>query len=182
MKNIISFLFIIGLFTNIIIAQETCENDKILWRENQKLEWTDFLGVRPDSIQDLSVAISSVSIELKGDVYEGEIPDWTVCAFFNKNNSWTITDSKQTLEHEQLHFDIAELTARKIRKRFEELMESKERNNAIYFQEYERIKKEGSNLQKKYDSESYFNSAKQKEWISQIESDLLKYKKYKIDK
>ena len=168
--------------TNFIFAQERSNVDKILWEQNQKLEWIDFSGMPPNPIPNLAEAVTSVHIELKGEVYEDEIPDLLVQTYFLKNSSWTITDSKETLSHEQLHFDIAELTARKIRKRIEELKESKESNSEVYFQEYERIQTEGNDLQKKYDSESYFNNEKQEEWINKIRIDLMRFAEFQIDK
>jgi len=61
------------------------------------------------------------------------VPDFEVKALFVKQESWT-TDSTDIalLQHEQLHFDIGELYAQKIREKIDELKSEGEQSPKVY--------------------------------------------------
>jgi len=124
-------------------AQEISTLKKVLWEEGVKLKWGDFLGEPPNEEEiGIMKAGTASEITLEGDFYEGDIPNFIIKSFFIYEESWTITDSNETLTHEQAHFDIAELYARKIRQRFCELQNVKELDSDIYIKEYRRLRQE----------------------------------------
>ena len=82
------------------------------------------------------------------------------------------------MDHEQLHFDITELYARKIRKRFKELQDMGETDYEEYVKIYYELEKELDAFQQKYDSEVYFREQNQKEWIEKIAKELEELKEY----
>ena len=89
-----------------------------------------------------------------------------------------IENDFELLKHEQLHFDIAELFARKIRRKFKEIQNNREARFSIYWESYNVIWKECRELQKRFDSETnhgrdlnanYIWSIKLKDELSQLE-------------
>lgn len=159
----------------ILIFNLNC--DKLTWDSTNRLSWIDFQGDIPDEIG-LKTAVTFVQIEIVGDVYEGEIPDVKVVANFLKDKSWTVVSDDETLKHEQLHFDITELHARKLRKRFSILVREKEADFEVYKNCYYSIVLDNNEMQKKYDGEVYFNAKRQKEWQEKITKELEELKEY----
>lgn len=164
------YLFIIFLVFNL-----NC--NKVAWDSTSRLIWSDFQGDVPDEIG-LKTAVTFVQIEIVGDVYEGEIPDVKIVANFLKDKSWTVVFDDETLRHEQLHFDIAELYARKLRKKFSILMSEKETNFEVYKNCYYSMVADNTEMQKKYDGEVYFNEVRQQEWQEKITKELEELKEY----
>ena len=88
----------------------------ILWNNDRTLDWSDFLA-KPDSLSEYK-AMTFVQIGLKSEQLDDRIIVEIPTCFY-KNLSWTKSlNNPKLLKHEQLHFDIAELMARKIRKEF----------------------------------------------------------------
>lgn len=96
-------------------------NSCILWTQDYKLKWDDFQGI-PDSTRTYhQQSATKTSIEVTTKIESRKII-YTVSCYFDKEKSWTINHtSKSILAHEQLHFDIAEIYARNLRKKLFEL-------------------------------------------------------------
>jgi len=106
-------------------AQLNQKEEIKVWSENEQIMWKDFI-FKQDSPNGHK-AISLVNIKVKG-FWDESLPNFIVTATFNRNESWTVdTTSVNLLTHETLHFDIAELYARKIRKGVLGLREQKEK-------------------------------------------------------
>jgi hypothetical protein len=91
------------------------------WCENRKLLWTDFRA-NPDA-HSLYSAVSATYIEEKHGCSEAGVFEHEVKAVFVKNESWSVSmDSEALLRHEQTHFDLTEYFARKMRQRFNALV------------------------------------------------------------
>ena len=90
--------------------------DIIYWSEDQPLTWEDFAGKPIDNHHDFSALTSSGIVHYKG-CKNGKII-YKVRAYFERNESWVKTEGRTDyhLSHEQIHFDITELYARKLRK------------------------------------------------------------------
>jgi hypothetical protein len=111
-------VFCLIAFQAAVSFAQTQSRGLLEWNEFYKLSWEDFQGERTEgSIGD---AGTSVSIKAKPYMVNNKVM-YDVYAYFNRNKSWASDKSDKLLEHEQLHFDIAELYARKIRKRISEL-------------------------------------------------------------
>ena len=161
------------LISGIMNAQELPdkENDTlIVWTEDRKLTWDDFRPATFDGTRaatsDIGIDILTVSSSAKGYSHE-------VFSYFLKLSSSTATDNAHVLKHEQLHFDIAELYARKIRHKLQQLKGGnysiKEYHSIIdYF--YEQYFEE----QQAYDNETKhsIDSVKQQEWALRIRNEL----------
>lgn len=147
------------------------DKNRIKWNENTKLQWKDFKGI-PIKEKGLKVAETSVEIIMENGRLENGIPNYDVNCYFLKTESWTIVEDKLTLEHEQLHFDINEIYTRKIRKVLCDLNNRKISNLDNYFEVCDNFLKKCAEYNKKYDSEAYFNEAKQKEWYIKVKTEL----------
>ncbi len=167
-------ILILFLMINVSIERN---GDIIIWNEESRITWSDFDGVPPKD-KGLKLAVSSVRIDIVGDIYENEIPDVAIEAHFIKSKSWTITNDLKSLAHEQIHFDIAELYARKIRQQFELLICKKTSDFDFYEKVYFELTKEHSKTQKEFDGNAYSSKEKENQWKLKIAKELEELKEY----
>lgn len=160
------------------------KEESILWDESNRLEWSDFRG-NPD-VNSVAAAItaSGIIFDFSARTTSTRIVGFTatVEAHFYPNQSWYHKNhvNNIVLAHEQLHFDITELHARKLRKQIDEAHFSLNIKNEIS-KLHSNINKELKEFQKKYDSESDFSRSveTQKAWQVFVEQELVKLTKYK---
>ena len=120
MKKIFFGLYLFfGLF--MILFASSAETDEVIyWSSDYRLTWNDFLGKPRFDYESISALTSSGIIHYNG-CKDGKIT-FKVQAYFEKNESWVkeeaLTDHH--LIHEQIHFDITELAARRLRKSLKE--------------------------------------------------------------
>lgn len=90
--------------------------DIIYWSEDHRLTWKDFEGQPRFDYESISALTSSGIVHYQG-CQDGRII-YKVQAYFEKKESWVKAEAltDHHLRHEQLHFDITELYARKLRK------------------------------------------------------------------
>ena len=147
------------------------------WQEFDPLDWEDFKGYRPDqyngdagSVVKIKAVPYIVRKKIKYDVY----------ALFDKTKSWALERSPQLLKHEQLHFDIAELYARKIRKKILQLSGNKKNDLKTYNREIRKLLNESNEFDRLYDVETLHGSLtrKQKEWEHKVKQSLTSLKDF----
>jgi predicted secreted Zn-dependent protease len=175
-KAAIVFLVLISQ-TVASIAQTTSQN-LIEWNEFYTLSWEDFEGVRTGgSIGDAGTA---VSIKAKPYMVKNKVK-YNVYAYFNREKSWATDKSEELLKHEQLHFDIAELYARKIRKRISELSASGVNDVKIYNEEIQELLDESNSADIQYDLETLHGALvkRQATWEKNVKQELEALAKYK---
>ena len=161
------------------------DNSIIVWKESQKLEWKDFSGEMDKDVFGTAKTVYKIEI-VPIEVYVDEddniqnIEQLSVIAHFYKNLSWTSSRNVALLAHEQLHFDIAELYARKIRKRFSQLKSNGEFRFSQFQFEYSKLMNACKNFQKKYDLETKHGSNinMNKQWIKTIRNSLKELEYY----
>jgi hypothetical protein len=162
-----------------LFAQSSEEPSNIYWNENYKLKWSDFLG-EPKPVFEGNVAVSDISISFSGPRFDGNKGMVKVITSFDRDLSWSIDTSDIVLQHEQAHFDLEEITARKIRKAISNLATQRK----ITFEDISRIYDdcavELDNIQALYDKETEFsnNAKKQAEWIEKITKELKEFEAY----
>lgn len=154
------------------------------WNEAYQLAWTDFKE-QPDA-NARAVAITASGITFGYSIKEAnkQVISYTTAIFthFYPDKSWRKAEAdEQVLQHEQLHFDITELYARKFRQRLTELKTS----NTIGEQLKKlnvTINKELAAFQDVYDTETDFsrNAKEQTRWKSEIAKQLAALSKYKL--
>ena len=147
-------------------------NDHLIeWKPSARLTWEDFKGT-PD-YESENVALTNTSIQLEYG-YDKTSLEYSVKCRFDKTKSWVKIKNDEVLLHEQLHFDIAELYARKLRRqlrdyKFNAKTVAEDVNNI-----YMKIMEEHHSMQKLYDQETDHSRLedRQAEWVKRIESFL----------
>jgi hypothetical protein len=92
------------------------ESDIIYWNDGRVLTWEDFQGDPRYDYHNISALTSSGIVHYRG-CENGQII-YQVRAYFETKESWYKQEAHNNyiLAHEQVHFDITELYARKLRK------------------------------------------------------------------
>jgi hypothetical protein len=182
-KVFIIILFAILVSFRFSVKQIEKKEDIKKWEINSKLRWEDFKG----EVDTTSIfgANSSTTIFFKCKENNGFlIVD--LSAVFKKNKSWVFAfkKSKELLIHEQIHFDITELSARKIRKKCIELktsLLSPEKMADTLYKIYDEIYEyEFKDLEYYYDKQTDHSLIieKQLEWEHKIARELKELNKY----
>jgi len=175
-KFIYLFLFFISF--------QPSEEEYILWNENHRLEWNDFKGAPIINGDAAAITASGLTFSFSARTTSTRLVDFTaiVEAHFYPNQSWYIKEhvNNIVLAHEQLHFDITELHARKLRKQIDEANFSVNIKKEIS-KLHTNINKELKEFQKKYDTETNYSRSieTQKEWQIFVNQELKKLSKYK---
>lgn len=144
----------------------------VLWNPNIRLTWADFKGKVPPAAVPAATTASGISYTYSANLLHHEVHlDYEVNAYFYPNESWYKPEvcDENTLSHEQLHFDISELFARKMRDRLERTSFSDDVKAEIR-KIYKEILEELKDFQDQYDWETNFsrNREKQLEWNQKI--------------
>ena len=108
-KNPISQVSYVSPITPIHSIEETSEY--IPWQEERLLTWEDFQGT-PKRHTD-AVASTSTSLGIAYQIVNGELKYQITCNF-SKIKSWGSMKTDYILAHEQAHFDITEIYARRL--------------------------------------------------------------------
>ncbi|MEM6686234.1 MAG: DUF922 domain-containing protein [Bacteroidota bacterium] len=160
-------------------------DETITWSQQYKLQWGNFEG-EPDFDSD-AVAITASGItyglRIKSFSNSDKIEYKTeVKAHFYPRESWYLKGrvNDTVLGHEQLHFDISELHARKFRKRIEEAQFTKNIQDEIA-KIYDQVNKELRAMQESYDDGSDYSRDYdgQIKWQNFIAKELDRLQKYK---
>lgn len=151
-------------------AQEIEEG--VPWNENIRLTWADFKGKVPPAAVPAATTASGISYTYSANLLHHEvILDFEVTAHFYPNESWYRPElcNDNTLAHEQLHFDISEIFARKMRNKLRRTSFS-DNVKAEVRKIYKDILRELGDFQDQYDWETNFsrNREKQQEWNQKI--------------
>lgn len=155
--------------------------DMVEWNEYYKLSWEDFHG-KPDA-RSAGDAATAVHIKAKPYYVKNQV-FYNVEAYFDRTKSWARDRSVQLLEHEQLHFDIAELYARKIRKKISDMRERGENDVQVYNAAIREILEESNEADVRYDMETLHGAMtkKQAAWEQRVKEELAGLKDYKKKK
>jgi hypothetical protein len=121
----------------------------------QKLSWNDFQG-QPDPRSNGDAA-TAIRIDAK-PYYKKRKLCYTITTWFIPSKSWYRFKSDELLAHEQLHFDLAELYARKARKKVRDLQAQGENNIDIYNDALQSILNESNDADQAYDRETLHGS------------------------
>lgn len=149
------------------------DNDVIVWQESRLLTWNDFKG-KP--AKRFAAASTNYDILKSIEFTNNTTTLIDIKAVFYCKKSWKKEQwiDATVLIHEQKHFDIVELYARKMRKLIQEnnysQLNIKEKTDSLYAI----IDKEMDVYQDLYDDETNgsMNSAKQKEWNQKVINEI----------
>lgn len=97
-----------------------------------------------------------------------------VLTLFRKKASWVRDTTEQiVLEHERIHFDIAELYARKMRKKFQSFRDAQYAVSDIYYQ-VDSLLDAVDQCQEQFDRDTFFgrSSRIQEQWRDRVDAEL----------
>lgn len=108
--------FFVLMISFLIIGKSNKPSENVIyWSDDRPLTWSDFQGNPDYNYGDVSALTSSGILHFKG-CENGKII-YEIKAYFEKDYSWVkeeaLTDHH--LQHEQIHFDITELYAKKLK-------------------------------------------------------------------
>lgn len=96
-------------------------DDYLVWQDGVSLAWDDFRGHPDPESPPYQGAESQLSLALRFSC-TNDVPNLDISAEFDRNRSWARPNLPTSLlEHEQVHFDIAELYVRRTRREFRNL-------------------------------------------------------------
>lgn len=177
-KSTISTILTIGFLLAIFFVDKKNKatakaQDDILWQAERPLTWADFEAA-PDYENNFVKALTASSIRYSYGCQEGEIV-FHIEAIFKKDQSWVKEEARTGyhLGHEQLHFDITELYARKLRKALKEENFPCHRMYA-FEQTIKEYLRNWRTEQLKYDRETFFSVRKEEQshWFYDINIQL----------
>lgn len=153
------------------------ENSLLAWNQYYTLVWDDFQGSPdPDARGDAATAvqISARPYMVKKDIR------YDVTAFFSRSKSWVRDGSGSLLSHERLHFDIAELYARKIRKKIAEMKEQGINDIKSYNSAINALLQESNDVDRLYDAETLHGALpkRQAQWADRVKEGLAQLEPY----
>jgi hypothetical protein len=166
-------------------TKEFSASDTLAWHPETKLTWNDFLAEAPSRNNFAAFTYTLISMEYSAKITNGKVtPKFEIYAAFNKRKSWVKNQKEartaEILAHEQAHFDIAEITARKLRKAL--LNETYSRNNLEdkINTIYQETIQAGDTMQAQYDEESNhgLNKIQQLQWLKRVERELAELADY----
>ncbi|TLP81886.1 DUF922 domain-containing protein [Maribacter sp. ACAM166] len=149
----------------------------VQWRPDVRLSWEDFIGTDPVGSSAAATTASGISYNFE-TFYEGDERKvhFNVHTYFYPEQSWYKPKfcNEMTLLHEQLHFDITELYARKLREQLANTKFSENIKEEVR-KIYKVIIRQLNDFQNKYDSETDYsrNLTVQERWLDEIESALI---------
>lgn len=196
MKNQIlkNIFFFVGFIT--LLSFTFVKDNFILWQENKKLKIQDFKADNKDTVkvnqQQFLGAISAIRIEYSSfQRNKNSVPDFSIKTYFDPNGSWMLLKNDYVLQHEQIHFDLTELYARKMRKSVESLRQKNITNISIYRKKIQHwnVMKEKASNQFDADNQDYYikigqkilfqKNPKQEAWKKKVDRELFQYSLFK---
>lgn len=163
----------------------SAQNQYKVWSKENKLTWNDFKGTTvPDSLSK-HFAVSFVKYEWENyKLFKDSFVIDLVC-YFSISKSWkreTVIEDLDLLNHEQRHFDLAEIVTRRMRMELL-LHESTDIDSTIMYFNFiakDKYVKERSKLMLQYDKETDHgrHKAAQKRWDIKIDQLLNETKEY----
>src|SRR5215831_11476620 len=144
LKKIIPVIFLVPFFA---FGQEKGE-ELIAWSPSRQLTWNDYKGT-PDPNSDAAASTATyLGIEYKMDNHH---LGWKIQCSFSITRSWGRNKSDNVLKHEQGHFDIAEIFARKLNKKMKEYQFNQTTYKSDLPKIYNAITEEKEAFQEQYD-------------------------------
>lgn len=157
------------------------QDNSICWRDDLKLKWSDFQGVVPQ-VTNWS-AVCSAELLATG-CWSNNLPNFKITNCFDRNASWTDdTTSAEGLKHEQLHFDIAEIHARRMRKSVDSLRQLGETSFEPYSLIIQELLDRRNKIDSIYDEETAHSIflKKQELWAEKIKNEIKELEAYSAD-
>ena len=163
------------LLLTIAGAQAQTNNGIKRWSVGYPLQWTDFNG-KPDSPESIYAAATYAGLELDvAEISSSRRVKFRVRAVFDSRRSWAHPDRKDDhlLAHEQLHFDIAEVYARKLERKLNS-MQLKVKDKEIAKKLVQKYNQVQMQEQERFDKECFHGLDREKQlgWRTNVDKEL----------
>ena len=170
------FLLLITAIPAFCFAQDKDE-ELIDWKPSRQLTWGDYKN-NPAPNSD-AAASTTTYLGIEYHIDENSFT-WKIQCRFSKTKSWGSSKTDFILNHEQGHFYIAEIFARKLNKKMSEYHFNKNTFRKDLTTIYDGITAEKEAFQDLYDNETDHSRKKevQEEWLKKIEMMLNELKDY----
>lgn len=158
------------------------------WSERRPLEWPDFIGPPPQP--DAREAARTTTVLYYAWRCHGgatESFEFAAIAGFVPRSSWVrrgipadTLNSSRVLRHEQTHFDLAEVYARRLRRRFGGISRPCAQTDADLKSVAAEVVREEASAQRLYDAETDHSliTQRQADWERQVASQLAALNRY----
>jgi predicted secreted Zn-dependent protease len=172
-----SFFHLLLLFVIPSATAQTDTDDYLTWKAGKPLTWADYKA-RPDVNSDAAATTTTV-LSIEYNISNNDF-GYKITSRFSKTRSWGRHKTDYILSHEQGHFDIAEIFARKLHKQMSEYKFNKRTYQKDLKKIYDEVSDEKTEMQDDYDRETRhsINKEKQAEWLKKIEKLLKEYENY----
>ncbi|PWT70349.1 MAG: hypothetical protein C5B59_20760 [Bacteroidetes bacterium] len=169
----IVFIFISSIFTN----SPRQGNSFIDWNPKRKLAWSDFKAPPDNAVK--AAALTSTNIKIDAG-FENNSFQYHIHCMFDKSKSWGRVKNDYVLQHEQGHFDIAEIYARKLNKMLKSYKPHDSDPSKDVTKIYQNVMQGYNEEQNLYDQETNFSidHTKQEEWLRKIDNGLRELQDY----
>lgn len=160
------------------VADITPYEKEILWQPTRRLRRADFKASVVDRPFEAATN-TTVRYQYVGQLFKGSV-QLSIETVFDCQNSYFkgTRDPTLTLVHEQGHFDISEIYARRLTKAFQEQVANTKELEAKQAAIYHQVMTEAQTMQDKYDSELYADRSKQPAWLATIAQQLAELQPY----
>jgi hypothetical protein len=148
------------------------------WSAAKKLTWNDFKAA-PDK-KSTNAAMTSTNIKFDFSYNSDRGFEYHITCQFDPYRSWGRIQTDYILSHEQGHFDIAEIYARKLYKALKGYNPDPKKGNKELNKIYQNLMKEMDVTQRSYDKETNFsiNRTEQAQWLTKIKEELKNLEAY----
>jgi hypothetical protein len=172
MIRLLAVFMFFSSFTGII-----AKDAPIPWNKDRKLTWADFKA-RPDNNSE-NAALTSSGIAF-GWGYDEKGFSYTITCTFDPTKSWGRVKNDLILAHEQGHFDITEIYARKLKQALTGYTFNEKTAGKDIGPIYSRLMNEHVKMQADYDRESDHSrkAVPQQQWLVKIARELEDLKAY----
>jgi uncharacterized protein DUF922 len=157
-----------------LLDEQMAPLQAIPWSSARRLRWSDFQGEPPSGGREGAITSYSLFYAWK---CRGQAFEFRVVAGFQPGQSWVKTEilrdsaqSRRALRHEQAHFDIAEVHARRMRSYFAGLSDACRRSDDALGALAQRYVDETRAMQRQYDGETEhgLRAERQAAWEAQV--------------
>lgn len=172
--------------SNLTAQNKMKENDSILiWHSDKKINWDNFLSEKETFSGHFKNSGAEISVGVS--VFPKEVTcsnktELKFIAIMSKNESLSVFKNDKLLNHEQRHFDIAEIYSRKMRKSLKRILaENNECDLQLIVDTFYQLRDELDQTQYLYDKEIRISGKEddnQKKWNKKIDSLLNIYSEY----
>ena len=161
--------------TSIAVSQSN--NNLIEWDFARRLSWEDFKGTPPLEATHAALTSSGILINF---TYNDKSVTYDITCNFDKSKSWGRIKNDHILAHEQGHFDITEIHARKLYRNLKEYRFRQATVSKDIHEIYQKVVTDLQQMQNEYDRETDHsrNFFQQKNWLVKIENGLTYYQAY----